>query len=170
MDYLLFSPSDPDPKPVTGFGFTPDGTIPAGAIACTTAQAAAWQGSTIVGGAIVPPPVVPPTLAEEALKTLADGLMITSTVTPALDGTYAADPSTVAYVNSEVTSILLNNTFADGTATIEWPDALGTLHPMTIVQFKALAAALGVFVSGIRKCVIGAAGAALPETSVTLTV
>ena len=128
-----------------------------------------WTATETGGAWTFTPPVIPAlTLAQQVPVLLAVGLGIVSTGTPALSGTYAADPDTVGYINSEVNSILLNNTFADGTTSIEWPDTAGTLHAMTIAQFKTVAAELGVFVSGIRKCVIGAAGAALPAASVTI--
>lgn len=38
----------------TGRGYTSDGTLVPGAVACTAAQAAAWEGSVVTGGAIVP--------------------------------------------------------------------------------------------------------------------
>jgi hypothetical protein len=116
------------------------------------------------------PPTTPvaPTLAQQANALLATSLAITSTATESLDATYPADPNTISYVNSELNAILLNDTFADGTNTIQWPDTTGALHTFTVAQFKTFAAALGAFVSGIRKCVIGATGAVLPPASATI--
>ena len=152
----------------TGNGVSPDGTIPVGAVECTLAQyenASAWTVSNGTVVAFAPPA---PTLVQQAQALLAGGLTITSTGTPALDGTYAADPDTIGYVNSEVASIALNGTFADGTTSIDWPDASGVPRGFTLAEFKLLAAALGVFVSGIRKCVIGVSGASLPAAAATI--
>jgi hypothetical protein len=124
---------------------------------------------TSVQAGLTPPTTpVPPSLAQQANTLLAPGLAITSTATANLDATYAADPSTISFVNSELNAILVNGTFADGTSAIQWPDTTGALHTFTIVQFKTFAAALGAFVSGIRKCVIGATGAVLPAATATI--
>lgn len=113
-------------------------------------------------------PIPEPTLAQQANILLAGGLTVTSAASAALDGTYAADATTIGFINSEINAILLDGAFADGSVAIEWPDVAGTLHLFTIVQFKTLAAALGAFVSDVRKCVIGAVGAALPAAAVTI--
>lgn len=41
---------------ITGTGYTPDGTIPKGCLACTEAQAANWQQYAVSNGAIVANP------------------------------------------------------------------------------------------------------------------
>lgn len=115
-----------------------------------------------------PPITAAQLLAQQAQTALGAGITITSASTPALNGVYACDPTTIGFVNSEINAILLNTAFADGSTALEWPDMTGALHLYTIAQFKTLAAALGAFVSGIRKCVIGAAGATLPPSSVTI--
>jgi hypothetical protein len=140
----------------------------------TDAQwAARLTGSWAVqgGSALVvytPPAPPPPTLAEQANALWAGGLAVTSTATSALDGTYAADADTIAYVNSELNAIALNGTFADGGSTVAWPDTGGALHIFTIAQFKSFAAVLGAFVAGIRKCVIAVPGATLPPATATI--
>lgn len=151
------------------FGYPAD---PAGT-ATLQVSAAEWATQAtpqhVAAGALAPGLITPAlTLAQQAQALLAGGLTITSTGTPALDGTYAADPDTIGYVNSEVASIALNGTFADGTTSIDWPDASGVLRGFTLAEFKLLAAALGVFVSGIRKCVIGVSGASLPAAAATI--
>ena len=55
MSGTNFLPVNPTTGAVTGAGYTSDGTLPSGSVACTGAQALAWQGSTIVAGAIVAP-------------------------------------------------------------------------------------------------------------------
>jgi hypothetical protein len=71
---------------VTGGGYSPDGTLPTGAVACTQAQAeAAGPWSTIVDGQVVvgtpyaaPVTAIPPTLAQQAQSAMAAGVTITS--------------------------------------------------------------------------------------------
>lgn len=142
-----------------------------GVYAFETATGAALNVPTTLQPYVMPVPT-PPTaaqlLAQQAQTALGAGLTITSTSTPALDGVYACDPTTIGFVNSEINAILLNATFADGSTALEWPDMTGALHLYTIAQFKTLAVALGEFVSGIRKCVIGATGATLPPATATI--
>jgi hypothetical protein len=147
--------------------------LPAGAWAqidaLTPMPGIGWGATETSGAWTFTAPIAPAlTLAQQAAAALAAGLAITSTATASLDATYPADPNTVSYVNSELNAILLNGTFADGATAIQWPDTTGALHTFTVAQFKTFAAALGTFVSGIRKCVIGAVGAALPSASDTI--
>ena len=70
------------------------------------------------------PPVVPPTLAQQAASALAAGLTITSTSTPALNGTYAV-ASGVPFgredIGTEAQFISTFSEFTNGTQTLEWP-------------------------------------------------
>jgi hypothetical protein len=116
--------------------------------------------------AFTAPPAPPaPTLAQQAMRLQALGLAITSAGTASLDATYPTDANTIGFINSEVSAIGMNGTFADGTSSIEWPDVNGVIHEFNIAQFKQFATVIGVFVSRLRKCIIGAAGVALPVTS-----
>lgn len=122
-------------------------------------------------GTFAPQPVASPTvltLAEQADALLGTGLAITSTGTHARDGQYAADPQTISFVNSEMIALASSKAFADGTTSIEWPDADGALHEFNTTEFAALATALGAFVSGVRKCIIGASGAVLPQATAVI--
>jgi hypothetical protein len=62
-----------------GTGYTPDGSVPTGAVRCTEEQAAAWQGSTLENGLIVAGPPIPPavptqvTMRQARLALLAAG-------------------------------------------------------------------------------------------------
>jgi hypothetical protein len=62
--YLMYNSSGN----VVGTGYTPDGTIPADAIACTDDQAKAWSGSTVANGAIVAAPAPTPAQQLTLLK------------------------------------------------------------------------------------------------------
>lgn len=126
------------------------------------------QGWTYDGKTFAPPPPPPePTLPQQAAALLGTGLAITSTATPALNATYPATPAVQQQVIAEVTSILLNGTFADGTSTIEWPDVTGVGHAFTVAQFKALASAIAAFVSGCVKCLNGQS-TTLPSATATI--
>lgn len=129
-------------------------------------------GWSYVSGVFSPPP--PPTLSPQQIiqnavvSALAAGITITSTSTPAVNGTYACDGSTTSDINAEITSILLNSTFADGSSTISWPDTSGALHvfPSTDV-FKSFATALASYVSNVRKYAVGV-NQSLPSNSITI--
>jgi len=146
---------------------------PADMLELTTAE---WDahfanpnGWAVQSGALVTytPPAPPLTLAQQAAALLATGIAITSMATAALDATYSASATAQAQINAEVTSILLNGTFADGTSTIDWLDVSGVSHTFTIAQFKLLATKIAIFVSGCVKCVNGQT-TVLPNTSATI--
>lgn len=166
--FAYFDSAAPSPARVLGWYDTDEfvyATLPAASdlLAVTDAEWSARvtdpSGWAVQSGALVAyvPPVVPPTLAQQAAALLATGLAITSTATAALDATYPANMTAQAQINAEVTSILLNGTFADGTSTIEWLDVTGAAHAFTVAQFKTLATAIGAFVSGCIKCMNGQA-------------
>jgi hypothetical protein len=140
--------------------------VPAGhqEIASDTANIGdTWNGSSFV--AANPPPA--PTLAQQAAALLFGGCHVTSTGTPALSATYPCDPTAQQQINAEITSILLNGTFADGETTIGWLDATGASHTFSIAEFKALATEIAAFVSGCIK-VINGQSTTLPSASVTI--
>jgi len=127
-------------------------------------------GWTYANGAFVAPPAAqapPLTPQQQAYQAIATGLTITSTSTPALNGTYACDSTVTADINAEITSIMLNSVFADGSTAIQWPDAMGTLHAFTITQFKAFATALASYVSGVRRYAAGVT-TSLPSNQITI--
>ena len=78
---------------VTGTGFTPDGSVPEGAIECTDAQAAAWQGSRIVKGAIVAPPPPPPKKVSQVSMRQARLALLSIGKLAAVDAAIASLPS-----------------------------------------------------------------------------
>lgn len=133
--------------------------LPAGCVAITDAQATVIQN---------PVPTAEQSLVDSAEGLMAAGLSIISTGTPTLSGTYSGGSDTIALMNSEVTSILLNGVFTDGTSAINWQDISGASHVFSVAQFKTLVTALVLFVSGIQKCLLGSAGATLPSASATI--
>ncbi len=116
------------------------------------------------------PAAPPPTPGQEAMALLAGGLAVSATGSLTLSGVvFPADATTQQWVNSEMIALLASNNaaFADGSATISWPDAGGAGHTLTPAQFRALATVLAAFVSGCVKCMNGLA-TALPAASVTI--
>ena len=135
-----------------------------------TAQPTVVPGWSYSGGVFTPPaalaaPVL--TLAQRAWAAMATGLTLTSTGTPALSGAYAVDV-TAQVITSQVTSILLNGTFADGTGSVAWPDTAGALHTFTIAQFKVFATAVAAYVAALFKAINGIS-TTLPSGSVTIS-
>lgn len=125
------------------------------------------QGWTYSSGAFAAPVAPTPTLAQQAGSLLGSGLTIASTSTPALDGTYATTSDSQQHIQAEVTAILLNGTFADGSTSLAWLDVAGDSHTFDVAQFKAFATAVAAFVSGCLRCVNGQS-TTLPSASATI--
>lgn len=176
--FAQYNPAVSAPSPVIGWYDTGELTyanLPPSSdlLAVTDAQ---WSGRltnpsgwAVSAGELVAytPPVITLTLAQQAAAASVAGLTIDLNGTVAL---FPTDAATQGYINAEVTSLLLNGTFADGSTAVEWPDATGTLHNLSVPQFKAVAGAIGGYVAACRKCVIGSTGAVLPASSITITV
>ncbi|MDR3415024.1 MAG: hypothetical protein P4L83_02465 [Nevskia sp.] len=149
-DFVWVDISTVSPAPQTGWSATQAGGV--------------WSFSA-------PPAPSALTLAQQAEALLGMGLSITSTGTLALSAViFPTDSDTQQWINSEMIALLNSGfvTFADGEATIDWPDSTGTGHPMTPAQFRAIAGAIGAFVSSCIKVRKGQL-AALPAASVSIT-
>jgi hypothetical protein len=124
----------------------------------TPAPLSGWS-ATESGGVwtfAAPPAPPPPSLAQQATAAMSAALVATSTGTPALSATYAVDPTTQDHIQAETISILLNNTFADGTATLAWPDTTGAVHSFaSVAEFKAFAGAVSAYVAALFKVING---------------
>jgi hypothetical protein len=138
----------------------------------STVSPAPQPGWTYSGGTFAAP-VVPPlpaqTLAQQAAAAISAGLTVTSTSNPALNGTYACDATAQSHLMAEMIALLNSSgaTFADGTASIVWPNITGSLHTYTPAQFQPLALAIGAYVSALYKCINGVL-ATLPPAAVTI--
>lgn len=78
---------------------------------------------------------------------LAAGIAITSTATPALDGTYAVDAGSQAQIAAIVTGINAGKGFPEGAASVAYPDVTGALHSFSATSdFVNFAAALEAYV------------------------
>ncbi len=114
------------------------------------------------------PPGWPASLAEQAIARLATGLAVTSAGTPALSATYAVDAAAQAHIQAEVIAILLNGSFADGSASVAWPDTAGVIHDFAdVAAFKGFAAAVSAYVAALFK-VINGTSTALPAATATI--
>ena len=84
---------------------------------------------------------------------IAQGIAVTSTSTPALNGTYACDPYVVSDMMAELDSLQLNYTFVDGGTSVQWANALGVAQTFSIAQFKAFGTFMGKYV-GLNKAAV----------------
>lgn len=107
--------------------------------------------------------------ANQAQILLNQGLAITSTATPALNGTYLVNDLAGEGIQAEVNALWISNseTFADGTASLDWPDRAGTGHTFTVAQFKTFANACALFVA---QCVQYSAGLTTTAPANTATI
>jgi len=121
------------------------------------------------GGTFTAPPAPPPpTLAQQAAAAIGKGLAITSTSTPALDGTYACDDATQAKINRVASFIALNGKFPAGLTAMPWPDMSGTVHEFpTTAEFTAFAFAVANYVVELDAVIMGLA-TTLPAASATI--
>lgn len=181
VQYAYFDHTVPDPKPVLGWydtAVTQASALPAAddLLPLTPAQ---WtqhmadlrlSSFTIQAGAlvyaVVPPPA--PTLAQQAQAALLAGVSVTSTSTPALNGTYNIDVPAQAKIAATSAYILRNGTFYKGQATLPWVDASGTPHvfPSTTI-FEDFATKIGDYVYELDMIIASGAGT-LPSPSVII--
>ena len=124
-------------------------------------------------GTFTPPPEpapVPPTAQEQAAAAMSAGLIITSTGTPELNGTYGLDSNSQQNVIGTVTAILLTGNFPNGQSTMPWIDQNQQPHmwPST-AEFKIFATAFSTFVSNVALYAAsnGASGS-IPSNEVTI--
>lgn len=157
----------------TGAGYTPDGTLPEDALACTLAQTADWAVAISAAGVLsfgTPPP---PSLAQQAADAAVFGLAIALSGTMTLAATlFPTDPVTQTKLGAVVTTLLATGAFPGGSASYPMLDAAGAWHTFTAAQYKTVAGAIAAYVAA---CDLIAAGnplgaTALPPNSVSLTV
>ena len=157
----------------TGAGYTPDGTLPEYALACTQAQAANWAAAISTAGALSfgAPPA--PSLASQARTAATAGVTLTLSGTVTLAATmFPTDPVTQTKLGAVVTTLLATGAFPGGSASYPMIDAAGAWHTFTAAQYKTVAGAIAAYVAA---CDLIAAGnplhaTELPANSVSLTV
>jgi hypothetical protein len=110
----------------------------------------------------------PPTLAEQAVAAIDAGLAVTSTSTPALNGTYGVDPTAQGRIASVSTYILVNGRFPGGVTAYPWLDVTGAAHVFpTTAAFQAFATALADYVAALDMIAATGSGS-LPVAAVTI--
>ena len=129
-------------------------------------------GATYANGTFTlptPPTAPAPTLAQQAQALLNAGLAITSTGTPALNGTYATDAAAVQNATNIAGYISINQKFpGNTTTTLTYTDAAGNPHvfPST-AEFLAFYTAAGNFVADCQDVIYGLS-TALPSAAATI--
>lgn len=100
-----------------------------------------------------PDPLPPPSLPEQAdtmlAAKLATGVALTSSGTPALNGTYALDAESTAQIYQIGLFAAQFGVFPSGGATQAYPDASGVPHTFSVAQFVAFLRAIAPLVSNL---------------------
>jgi hypothetical protein len=90
-------------------------------------------------------------LSAKASYMAAQNVVITSTATAALDGTYAADANTRSAIANQRQSIALDSTFLDGTTTLDWPDIAGITHSFGMTDFTNFGKAVSIYAAQLEQ-------------------
>ena len=152
-------------------GYSPDGTLPAGAIECTQAQAEDPSAWLVKDSAIAQAPAPVLTLAQQAAAASVAGLSIALSGTMTLAATlFPTDPATQIKL-ANMASMASRGVLPLGATAYPMIDAGGAWHTFTAAQYKTVAGAIAAYVAA---CDLIAAGnplgaTALPPNSVSLT-
>lgn len=160
---------------LTQAGIAPDGSVqPAGTavMRVPTADAPAGGGRQVIADDGRPVYGEAAKLAEQRYATaISAGLAITSTGTPALNGTYSVSDSSRADLTAIQTGINAGAGFPGGASTFPWRDMTGVPHTMTPAQFLAVATAIRDYVAGVKlAAAAAAAGQAATWPAATATI
>jgi hypothetical protein len=149
-------------------------TLPSDAVAVTDATYNALFVAQESGQQIVPDtngnPIavaVTPTPAQLAANAINAGLTISSTSTPAINGTYAVDANAQSKLNAVTTYVMLNNAFPANQSAMPWADMSGAAHALSIANFKAFATAIANYVAELDLYANGAL-TTIPANTVTI--
>ncbi|MDA8049953.1 MAG: hypothetical protein M0002_08105 [Rhodospirillales bacterium] len=113
-----------------------------------------YNGSAFAAPA---PPV--PTLAQQAAAALGRGVAVTSSGTPALDGTYAIDAASQAKIQAVSLFIVVNGKFPSAVASYPWLDTAGAAHLFpTTAEFQAFATAIADYVAALDMIIATGSG------------
>ena len=177
--YAYYNSATAAPSPVLGWYDTDAIDYPSlpASSDLLAVSAAEWSarlsnpsGWAVESGALVsyttPTPV--PTLAQQAAALIAGGIAITSTGTPALNGTYATNAAAQANMLGVVSYINANGKFPGSSGTVTWYDMAGQPHVFsTVAEFMALYTAGLDFVMDCQ-LVADAGTGTLPVASATI--
>jgi hypothetical protein len=109
-------------------------------------------------------------LATEIQTVYSAGLTITSTSTPAVNGTYGVKTQDQQTINAVETFVLKNNTFPGSAGTsLSYQDQSGAFHVFpSITVWSEFANAVANYIADLKMYAAGAAGSSLPANSVTI--
>ncbi len=153
-------------------GYSPDGTLPAGAIECTQAQAEDPSAWLVKDSAIAQAPAPVLTLAQQAAAASVAGLSIALSGTMTLAATlFPTDPVTQIKL-ANMASMASRGVLPLGATAYPMIDSAGAWHQFTAAQYQAVAGAIAAYVAA---CDLIAAGnplgvTVLPSNSITITV
>jgi hypothetical protein len=128
-------------------------------------------GSLPTGWATTPPPpTAAQALSAQVAAAFAAGQTITSSSTPALNGTYPVDAATQNKIAQVEMFIQKNGVFPGSSGTsLAWYDIAGAAHIFpSVVLFSEFATAVANYVADLDLYGAGAPGATLPSSSVTI--
>lgn len=127
---------------------------------------------TYNGSAYAAPGAAPANHLGDFYGLIGAGVTITSTGTPALNGTYAVDDQTQLKIIGLLARIANGLGFPPGnSATLDYGDVQGNVHTFTETAFKNLAVALGDFVlaaTGVLQSRLNGGNDAWPSPNVTI--
>jgi hypothetical protein len=95
----------------------------------------------------IPPAQLATTQYQAAIQT---GATLTWTVSTTLNATYTIDSTSLILLLVEAASLLAFATFTNGTTSTQWADTTGTLHTVTVAQFKALFLAIFKYIRSLQ--------------------
>lgn len=134
------------------------------------AISAGLYAAIIAAGGIAPYAAPALTLAEQATAMLSAGVTISSTATPALNGTYAVGPNERSNLTSMYDLIQRagGSAFPAGLSALPWPDSSGAVHIFAKVSdFLNFETAIGGWVLELQLVITTGAGT-LPSSTVTI--
>lgn len=101
------------------------------------------------------PPTSEPTATDQYQTAMTQGIKVTSSSTPALNGTYGVSSNDQSNVSSEALYISTFQEFTTGTDTINWQDLSGAIHifPNTAL-FMTFAKATSQYVSACKQTIM----------------
>ncbi|MBW4089886.1 MAG: hypothetical protein HIU82_02085 [Proteobacteria bacterium] len=130
------------------------------------APAVGWSYSD--GGFTAPPSPPAPTLAQQAAALITGGIAITSSGTPALNGTYSTGAAAQQNAAHMMGFINANGKFPGTSGTLVWLDAAGQPHTFaTTAEFGAFYTAAFDFVADCQMIMLTGSGT-LPSPSATI--
>jgi hypothetical protein len=105
-------------------------------------------------------------------RAMGNGAAITSTGTPALNGTYATDPKSIANITALSTGIAAGKPLPGGGSTFNYPDVSGTMHAFSAVNFLNFATAIEGLVYAAEQALstlLNGGTATMPSSTLTIS-